>query len=343
MNRLINLQLLTILTLALALLTADASAQENTLTLHGTFGMDATSNASNIGDDLYEVFANGHDHEWMLTLYGVSYSYDHYYDEWNDWSGWYVSLEQDITRVHATSFDLQFFGPDADILNEVVSRRLVNGSLREGAVMELSNEDYVDFYNPEYNVSHSFFSIALQAQEHGTGLQFYVGGINPLFSMDEFGYPLVEPQRLNADCYIQDFRTASSSPGELASFEDSVEIGTAPPPPLLASLAIADGSAAEGDKGTRLLELTVTLSRRADEVVSVNYATANGTALAKSDYSSHSGILRFQPGETSRTISVAIKGDRKREANETFVVRLANASGAEINDGSATATILNDD
>jgi endoglucanase len=53
--------------------------------------------------------------------------------------------------------------------------------------------------------------------------------------------------------------------------------------------------------------------------------------------------LTFQPGETSRTISVSIKGDRKREANETFSVQLSNAVGATIDDGVATVTILNDD
>jgi hypothetical protein len=54
-------------------------------------------------------------------------------------------------------------------------------------------------------------------------------------------------------------------------------------------------------------------------------------------------LLTFQPGETSRTISVSIKGDRKREADETFSVNLSNAVGATIDDGVATVTILNDD
>jgi chitinase len=77
--------------------------------------------------------------------------------------------------------------------------------------------------------------------------------------------------------------------------------------------------------------------------VTVNYATADGTAVAKSDYNSASGTLTFQPGQTSKTISVAIKGDRKREADETVLVQLSNAAGATIADGVATVTILNDD
>jgi hypothetical protein len=92
-----------------------------------------------------------------------------------------------------------------------------------------------------------------------------------------------------------------------------------------------------------MVVVAVTLSQSSSEWVSVNYATANGTAVAKSDYTATSGTLTFQPGETSRTISVSIKGDRKREANETFSVQLSNAVGATIEDGSATVTILNDD
>jgi hypothetical protein len=56
-----------------------------------------------------------------------------------------------------------------------------------------------------------------------------------------------------------------------------------------------------------------------------------------------SGTLIFEPGETKRTISVWVKGDRKREANETFSVQLSNAAGATIEDAFAAATILNDD
>jgi chitinase len=108
-------------------------------------------------------------------------------------------------------------------------------------------------------------------------------------------------------------------------------------------LGIADESVREGNKGTIRLNLAVTLSRSTTDTVTVKYATANGTAQKKSDYSATSGTLTFQPGQTSRTISVSIKGDRKRESNETFTVKLSNAVGATIGDGVATVTILNDD
>jgi hydroxyethylthiazole kinase-like sugar kinase family protein len=68
-----------------------------------------------------------------------------------------------------------------------------------------------------------------------------------------------------------------------------------------------------------------------------------GTAPAKSDYNVASGTLTFQPGVWTQTITITVKSDRKREANETFSVQLSNAVGATIEDGIATVTILNDD
>jgi hypothetical protein len=91
------------------------------------------------------------------------------------------------------------------------------------------------------------------------------------------------------------------------------------------------------------MKLPVTLSWSSSDVVTVHYLTVNGTARSKSDYTSVSGTLTFQPGQTTRTISVPIKTDRKREPNENFIVRLSNPVGATIADGVATATILNDD
>ena len=108
-------------------------------------------------------------------------------------------------------------------------------------------------------------------------------------------------------------------------------------------LAVADASVLEGNRGTSNVAVAVTLSSGSSQAITVSYRTVDGTAKAKEDYTATSGTLTFQPGETSRTISVSIKGDRKREANETFSVQLSNAAGATIDDGVATGTILNDD
>ncbi len=53
---------------------------------------------------------------------------------------------------------------------------------------------------------------------------------------------------------------------------------------------------AEGNAGTAALTFTVTLGAASAQVVTVNYATADGTALAGSDYTATSGTLTFAPG-----------------------------------------------
>jgi hypothetical protein len=109
-------------------------------------------------------------------------------------------------------------------------------------------------------------------------------------------------------------------------------------------ISISDVSKAEGKNGqTTLFSFTVTLSTAYDQAVTVNYATANGTATAGSDYLSKTGTVTFASGETTKTITVSVKGDKTKEADETFFVNLANASGARIDDGQGLGTILDDD
>jgi hypothetical protein len=99
----------------------------------------------------------------------------------------------------------------------------------------------------------------------------------------------------------------------------------------------------EGLFGTREFAFAVTLSAASSATVTVNYDTANGTAAAGSDYYAQSGILTFAPGQTTKSIGVAVKGDWKRESDETFFVNLSNAVGAQLQDNQGVGTILNDD
>jgi len=108
-------------------------------------------------------------------------------------------------------------------------------------------------------------------------------------------------------------------------------------------LSIADASTEEGDSGTRDLVFLVTLSKEADAEVRVDYSTQDGTALAGTDYTAVSGTLVFAAGETEKSVVVPILGNTEVEGNKTFAVKLANSSGADIADGTATGTILNDD
>jgi probable HAF family extracellular repeat protein len=108
-------------------------------------------------------------------------------------------------------------------------------------------------------------------------------------------------------------------------------------------LTIGDVAMQEGLFGTKEFVFTVALSAAASTPVTVNYATANGAAAAGSDYNAQSGSLTFAPGQTAKTIRIGVKGDSKREADETFFVNLSNAVGALLQDTQGVGTILNDD
>jgi hypothetical protein len=108
-------------------------------------------------------------------------------------------------------------------------------------------------------------------------------------------------------------------------------------------LIIADTSVLEGTGGMSTAVFTVTLAPASSQPVTVDYATADGTAVAPADYTATSGTLTFTPGETEQTISVPIVADDVDELDETFFVHLSNASGATILLGTAVGTIIDDD
>ena len=109
------------------------------------------------------------------------------------------------------------------------------------------------------------------------------------------------------------------------------------------ALRIGDVAKAEGNAGASAAVFAVTLTPASAGTVTVNYATANGTALAGSDYTAASGVLTFAPGQTSKTVSVNVTGDAVSEPNETFVVNLSAPSGATLFDGQGLGTVLNDE
>ncbi len=118
-------------------------------------------------------------------------------------------------------------------------------------------------------------------------------------------------------------------------------VGSGPPP--LPSLSIGDATVTEGNSGTVTAQFTVSLSTGSSQTVTVNYATANGTAQAGSDYVAASGSVTFSPGSVQRTINVTVNGDTVVEPNETFSVNLSAPTNATLADGQGVGTITNDD
>ena len=110
------------------------------------------------------------------------------------------------------------------------------------------------------------------------------------------------------------------------------------------TIAIGNVTQAEGNSGLTPFNFTVTLSAPSAQTVTVNYATADGTATAPGDYASASGVVTFTPGQTTQTITVNVVGDTTVEPNETFTVNLSSPSAnATIAVATGTGTITNDD
>jgi hypothetical protein len=215
-----------VLTLAIALASSIASVLEaDTLNISGTFHMDQLTGT--VGADLAEVFAHDNENTWSLTLFGITQSY-----EVIDYNAGDADATELITQVHATAFDFGFVGPDADVLNEVISQQLTRSSLGGDLFLKLSNlYNYTDFWP-----GNSFWDIGLLPLDDAAGVSFFARGYKaysafPYASGGAWfptegggeGFPLIEPQTITSqETSIHDSRPGSS--GELVSTIDFVDI-----------------------------------------------------------------------------------------------------------------------
>ena len=111
----------------------------------------------------------------------------------------------------------------------------------------------------------------------------------------------------------------------------------------LPEVSIGNASVVEGHARTRYVRLTVSLSRKSATPVTVQYATASGTATAPSDYSTKVGTVTIAANATSTIVSIPIKGDQLLEPNETFRVLLSNPQNAVILRATGSVQIRTDD
>ncbi len=126
--------------------------------------------------------------------------------------------------------------------------------------------------------------------------------------------------------------------GSNSVFRVQFVVGATPP-----TISINDVSISEGDSGTTTASFTVSLSNASSQTVTVNYATADNSAHAGSDYTNASGTLTFAPGQTSKNVSVGINGDVLNEEPVSFNVNLNSPTNATISDGQGVGTIIDDD
>lgn len=97
------------------------------------------------------------------------------------------------------------------------------------------------------------------------------------------------------------------------------------------------------DEGIGALTLTVTRTGGSDGAASVKFETSSGSAR-KRDFTARKGTLSWAAGDqAAKTFEVPIKNDKAREKNETFTVKLSQATGAGLGTSTATVTINDDD
>ena len=134
------------------------------------------------------------------------------------------------------------------------------------------------------------------------------------------------------------FRIQISSPGN-AVIGDDIGVGTINDDDGVPSLSINDVGVTEGGTAT----FTVSLTGATELTTTVNWTTANGTAISPDDYTFNSGSLSFTPGETTKTIDVVTIDDSSDEAAQTFSVTLSGENNATVADASGVATISDND
>jgi hypothetical protein len=135
-----------------------------------------------------------------------------------------------------------------------------------------------------------------------------------------------------------------SSPSGGATITDRQGVGTIlndDGPPI--SVSIGDVTVAEGQSGTTTATFTVTRTGGTG-AFTIDYSTADQTAVAPGDYAPATGTLSFAEGQNSQTFTVTVNGDTVSEGAETFQVLLSNGTGgAMIADGVGIGTIATDD
>jgi hypothetical protein len=175
--------------------------------------------------------------------------------------------------------------------------------------------------------------------------------IKPYFNRNAFGPPLFYPLLPNSYavdrhylCQYNDIRSVprpqdGNGDGVARCDSGSHELEPGGPPALfIRSLPIR-----EGQDGSKRIRVAVWLSAPSERTVTVRATTRNGTARAGSDFVAKSAKLTFRPGQHRKRFTVAVIGDRTRERNETFRVRLSAPKGAPIADAGATVRIVTDD
>jgi len=135
------------------------------------------------------------------------------------------------------------------------------------------------------------------------------------------------------------FGCSGSSDTDTTNDPDPTNNNTAEP-----GLTVSNASVTEGNSGTINLIFNLSLSATAENIVSVDYTTTDGTATsADNDYIAINSNLSIPVGETTATISIEVNGDTTTENSESFTLTLSNPVNATLDNTTAIGQIISDD
>ncbi len=131
--------------------------------------------------------------------------------------------------------------------------------------------------------------------------------------------------------------TATDPANNTSEFSSCATAATAPP--------TVQFNAANYDvtEDCTFVTLTVTRSGDTSGTSTVDFATADGGALQRTDYTLGSGTVTFASTETLKTFSLLITEDHYVEGAEQFSVTLSNPTGAALGVQSGATVTINDD
>jgi hypothetical protein len=142
------------------------------------------------------------------------------------------------------------------------------------------------------------------------------------------------------ETFVVNLTTLVGAPGRIGDGQGVATITDDDQPP---SLSVSDATVSEGNAGTTTATFTAALSVASGKAVTFDWTTTPGSASVGVDHIAASGSRTIAAGLPSVSIAVTVNGDLVDEPDETFGVSLSNPGNASVADGSAVATIVDDD